>query len=85
MSVQVGRLVFGLTSINERKTRGPAFILIGQSQSQEEAVSTRKSRRVGNDVRFRDGDSTISTAISRAEARLDRARTEAQSFTQAMR
>jgi hypothetical protein len=48
-------------------------------------VSTRKSRRVSSDVRFCDGDSSITTAISRAEARLDRARTKALSFTQAMR
>jgi hypothetical protein len=48
-------------------------------------VSTRKSRRVGTDVRFCDGDSTVSTAISRAETRLDRARTKALTFTHAMR
>ena len=51
----------------------------------EETVRTRKSRRVGSDVRFCDGDSTISTAVSRAEARLDRVRTEVLNFTQSMR
>jgi hypothetical protein len=48
----------------------------------EEEVSTRKSRRTGNDVRFRDGDRTISTAVSRAEARLDRTRTEFMAYAQ---
>jgi hypothetical protein len=58
------------------------FILIEQTQSMEEEVSTRKSRRTGNDVRFRDGDRTISTAVSRAEARLDRTRTEFMAYAQ---
>jgi hypothetical protein len=51
----------------------------------EDAVSTRKSRRVGSDVRFRDGDSTITTAVSRAEARLDRTRTQVMTYAHLMR
>ena len=48
-------------------------------------MSTRKSRRIDTDVRFCDGDSTISTAVSRAERRLDRARTQVLPFTHVVR
>jgi hypothetical protein len=51
----------------------------------EEAVSTRKSRRIGSDVKFRDGDSTITTAVSRADARLDRTRTDVLTYAHVMR
>ncbi len=48
-------------------------------------MSTRKSRRVGSDVKFCDGDRTISTASSRAERRLDRTRTQAMHYTHVVR
>ena len=48
-------------------------------------MNTRKSRRIGSDVKFCDGDSTISTAVSRAERRLDRARTQALLYTHVVR
>lgn len=48
-------------------------------------MSTRKSRRTASDVKFCDGDSTISTAISRAERRLDRVRVEAMPYTHVVR
>lgn len=75
----------GHTLVNGMSKPTTGLILIEQAQSMEEAVNTRKPRRVGSDVRFRDGDSTISTAVSRAEARLDRVRTKALNFTQSMR
>lgn len=77
--------MFGLTYVNGMPSTYIDFILIGQSQSMEDAVNTRKSRRVGSDVQFRDGDSTITTAVSRAEARLDRTRTEVMTYAHVMR
>ncbi len=48
-------------------------------------MSTRKSRRAGNDVRFCDGDRAISTTASRAQARLDHTRTQVMAYVQVMR